>query len=35
MVDNDTQKREFVDLETVVETNLEQSNEKKLYCDKI
>ena len=35
MVDNDTQKREFVDLETVVETNLEQSYEKKLYCDKI
>ena len=35
MVDNDTQKREFVDLETVVEINLEQSYEKKLYCDKI
>ena len=28
-------KREFVDLETVVETNLEQSYGKKLYCDKI
>lgn len=34
-VDNGIQKPELVDLETVVETDLEQSYEKKLYCEKI